>query len=227
MAITLNSYTFDPRFTSVREDHQESAGQDGRSIRISGVLQGLEDVAAIEAALDQVLSAASGDETAVLSIRPDRQLRVRREKFTREVQRDGLIGRFELVLRAEDPFEQSASLHIWPWSVTASGATRALSSAGDAPSPLVLIVQANATLIAPSISDGARAITYDGALTAGTVLEIDGALRQARIDGADVTPYVLGEFPVLVPGANTLTYTDDDASSHNALIAIWYHERWW
>lgn len=227
MPITLNTYTFDPALTTAREDHQEVAGQDGRTIRINGVLQGLPDTAAIESALDNILAAASEGEISLLSLRPGRQLRVRRQKFTREVQKDALIGRFELTLRAEDPFEQAASLTIWPWSIATSGATRDITNSGTAPAPMLLVLQANNTLIEPSITDGTRTITYDGVLPAGTVLELDAALRQARIDGNDVTPYVLGEFPELAPGPNTLTYNDDPASTHNALIAIWFYERWW
>ncbi len=227
MPITLNTHTFDPALTTAREDHQELAGQDGRTIRINGILQGLPDTPAIEAALDNILAAASEDEITLLSLRPGRQLRVRRKKFTREVQKEALLGRFELILHAEDPFEEATDLTIWPWSVSNSPATRDITLNSTAPTPILLILQANNTLIEPSITDGTRTIAYDGVLPTGTVLELDGKRRQARIDGNDVTPYIPGEFPLLTPGPNTLTYTDDPTSTHNALIAIWFNERWW
>ena len=164
MPITLNTYTFDPALTSAREDQQELAGQDGRMIRISGVLQGLADNAAIESALDAILAAASDDAPALLSLRAGRQLRVRREKFTREIQRDARIGRFELLLKAEDAFEQSASTYTWPWTLSVSGQTKAVTSAGSAPSPTLITLQATGTLINPTFSDGTRTITYTGVL---------------------------------------------------------------
>jgi len=227
MSITLNNYTFDSHTTSVREDHQEIAGQDGRNIRISGVFVGLADVASIEAALDAVLAAASDDEEGLLSLRSGRQLHVRRLKFTREVQQDGLVGRYELTLRAENPFEESSDATIVPWTITASGATRAITSSGTAPTPALLIVQATGDLVSPTFGDGVRALSYHGLLSAGSVLEIDGVARQARLDGDDVTPYVSGEFPLLLPGANTLSYDDAPASSHLAQVAICFNARWW
>ena len=142
MSITLNNYSFDPHTTSVREDHQEIAGQDGRNVRISGVFAGLASVANIEAALDAVLAAASDEEDALLSLRADRQLRVRRLKFTREVQQDGLVGRYELTLRAQNPFEESTEATIVPWSITVSGATSAITSPGTAPTPTLIVTVA-------------------------------------------------------------------------------------
>lgn len=227
MPFTLNNFTFDPAHTTVREDHQEVAGQDGRTIHVNGLLQGLPDLPAIDAALDNILAAASEGEISLLSIRPGRQLRVRRQNFTREVLPGALLGRFELTLRAEDPFEEAIDLSIWPWSIAASGSTRAITANGTAPAPVLFILQANTALTAPSITDGTRAIAYNGTLAPGTVLELDGALRQARIDGNDVTPYITGEFPLLLPGPNTFTYTGSPASAHNALAALWFHERWW
>ena len=227
MPITLNTHTFDPALTTAREDHQETAGQNGRTIRINGLLQGLPDLPSIEAALDQILAAASEGQIVPLSLRPGRQLLVRRQKFTREVQKDALLGRFELHLHAEDPFEEAITPTLWPWAVSNSPATREVTLNSTAPTPLLITLEANDSLINPSITDGTRTITYDGILPTGTVLQLDTKRRQAYIDDTDVTPYVLGDFPQLHPSENTLTYTDDPASTHDASIILQYHERWW
>lgn len=227
MPITLNNYAFDPHATSVREDHQEIAGQDGRNIRINGIIAGLSSAASVESAIDAVLAAASEDEDNLLSLRSGRVLRVRRLKFTREIQQDGLVGRYELTLRAENPFEEDTAPTILPWTVTTSGATYALTQPGNAPTPARLVVLANADLNTPSLGDGVRTITYDGVLPTGSTLEFDGILHQARLDGADVTPYVSGEFPLLLPGSNTLTFSDAPGSAHLAQVAIYFNARWW
>lgn len=227
MPITLNNYNFDPNHTAVREEHRELAGQDGRTIVISGVVPGLSSVVSIESALDSVLAAASDTEDALLSLRAGRVMRVRRQKFTREIQQAALVGRYELTLHAENAFEESATPTILPWTITTSGATRTLTQPGNAPTPALLVLQANGNLTTPSLSDGTRTITFGGVLPAGMVIEFDGVQRQARLEGADITPYVTGEFPFLLPGSNTLTYNDAPASSHLAQVAIWFYARWW
>ena len=226
MPITLNTYTFDPARTTVREDQQEIAGQDGRTIRINGLLQGFDDLPTLEAALDAILAAASSD-TALLSLRPNRQLRVRREKFTREIQRDARTACFELILQAEDPFEQSTTTYTWPWALTASGQHKTVISTGSAPSPVLITLQATGALINPAFSDGTRTIAYTGTLSPGTVLEFDGILREVRLNGTDVTPYATGDFPEATPGNTLFTYTDDAASAHTAQASIAFNLRWW
>ena len=93
--------------------------------------------------------------------------------------------------------------------------------------PTLIVMQANGNLVSPSISDGVRSITYHGLVPSGLTMEFDGVTRQVRLDGNDVTPYVIGEFPVLLPGANTLTYNDATTSTHLATAAIWFYARWW
>lgn len=227
MSITLGPHTFDPATTAIREDHQERAGQDARTIRINGLLTNYSDLPTLEAALDAILAAASDTETTPLSLRPNRQLHVRREKFLREIQRDARTARYELTLRADDPFEEATTPLNWPWTIAASGATRNITSSGNAHSPTLITLQATGTLINPTLSDGDRAITYNGTLAPGSIIEFDGPNRQARIADTDVTPYCTGDFPRAAPGTTTFTYTDAPTSAHTAQATISFHERWW
>lgn len=227
MSITLGTHTFDPATTAIREDHQERAGQDARSIRITGLLANYPDLTTLEAALDTILAAASDTDTTPLSLRPNRQLLVRREKFLREIQRDARSARFELILRADDPFEEATTPLNWPWTIAASGATRNIISSGNAHSPTLITLQATGTLINPTLSDGDRTITYNGTLAPGSIIELDGPRRQARIAEVDVTPYCTGEFPRAAPGTSTFTYTDAPTSAHTAQATLSFHERWW
>lgn len=228
MAITLGPHTFDPAHTSVRETHQEVGGRSERAIEISGLIIGESTSAAIEAKLDAILDAASSEDySAALSIRPGRELHVRRTEFKRELSNDALVGSFTLKLHARDPFEQSIDPTTHDWSIIASGATLPVTAGGNRASILRIAVTATANLINPSISDGVWTIIYNGVVPAASMLVLDGPNSRVILDGIDVTPYTTGMFPHIEPEGTTLTYTDDDASSHNAEAVVSFHDRWW
>ena len=228
MPITLGPITFDAAHTTVRETHEEVGGRRERAIEISGMLVGLNTEAAIHAALDAILDAASSvDYSAELSLRAGRRLWVRRAEFIRNVSANALTGSFTLKVNARDPFEESTALHNVPWTIDASGDSISLAHLGNANAPTLLRVTAMDTLIDPAFSVDATAITYNGALAAGDVLEFDGANAVVRLNGADVTPYATGVFPDIAPEGITLLYTDVPASSHQATVAIEYRDRWW
>ena len=93
MAVTLGSVTFEVANTTVKEKQEEVGGRNERSVTVSGVIVGESTVAAIEGKLDAIIDAASvEDYTAVLSLRDSRQLMVRRNAFTREVNGESLVG---------------------------------------------------------------------------------------------------------------------------------------
>lgn len=227
MAIVLGAYTFDAAHTAVKERLEEVGGRNERRIEISGLIAGKNAVSAIEAELDAILDAASPDVTVSLSLRAGRQLAVRRSAFTRGIRADALLGSFTLELAAEDPFEESQTLNTVSWSITASGATKAVSSSGSMFSKPVISLLAIGAVINPAFSDGVRTIRYEGSIADGQQIVFDATRSVVLLDDVDVTPYTVGLFPIIEPEGTVLTYTDDAASSHTASVSISYRDRWW
>lgn len=228
MAITLGSVLFDETHTTVKERHEEVGGRDERKIEISGLIVGESSLDDVTARLDGILGAASDEDyTAALSLRTGRRLYVRREKFAREISVGALVGSFELLLAAKDPFEISEAERSEVWTVSASGATRTMTVTGNVYSHVNIAVTAVGNLVNPAFSDGIREIAYSGVVAAGSVLEFDGEAGRVRINGDDVTPYSTGEFPRIAPEGTTFTYTDDATSSHAASVVVTLRDRWW
>ncbi len=228
MAVTLGSVTFDDNHTSIEEKLDEVGGRDEKEIEITGMIVGESTVAAVDAKLDDIVDASSAwDYSAVLSIRTGRRLWVRRERFAREVSEGKLVGSFKLGLRAKDPFEESTSVTTTPWAVTSSGATKAVSSSGNAFAKPVITLVATGDVVDPAFSDGTRTMAYSGTVGDGLTLVFDAMAGTAMVDGQDVMPYVTGEFPRVEPEGTTLTYTDDVSSSHTASVTVAFRDRWW
>lgn len=228
MGISLGSLTFDDTHTSAKEKYEEVGGRNRRTITLSGIVAGMSTVASIDARLDAVLDEASVEDYSVaLSLRAGRRLMVRRNKFTREMSPEQLIGTFTLELGAQNPFEESDTLTIVPWSISASGATLALSTGGNVESLPAILLTATGTIVNPMFSDGVRQLVFSGTVADSQVLSFDAATRLASLDGVDVTPYTTGLFPLITPSGTTLTYTDDATSSHTGSVSVDYRDRWW
>lgn len=228
MAITLGSVTLDEAHTTVREKHEEIGGRDAREIVIGGVIVGEHAVADIEAELDGILAAAP-EETceAELSLRSGRRLLVRRTAYSREVARDSLVGSFELTLEADDPFEESSGVTSANWTITASGNTKVVTSAGTVAARAKVTLVATGSVVNPSFSDGTRTIAYAGTVADGETFVFDGAAGTVTLEGTDVTPYASGVFPFVSPDGTTLTYEDDASSSHTASVTVAFRDRWY
>lgn len=228
MPIQLGSYTFDENFVSFTEKFDEVGGKDGRSIRIKGLIPGFETVEEIEAELDNILAAASKDNPdTLLRVRTDRQMRVRREAFERQVQRGEMIGAFTLALEADYPREESVAEISVAWSVDQSGAMVALGTNGNHKTCPVITLEATGNLVNPAISDGVRTILYKGSVNNGQTLVFDGVNKRVTLEGVDRTWLSKGDFPCVVPEGSTFTYTDAIVSAHSADITITYRDRWW
>jgi Siphovirus-type tail component, C-terminal domain len=228
VAVTLGNITFDAAHTTVDEKYEEVGGRDERLVEVAGAIVGESTVAGIEARLDAILDAASEEDYgAVLSVRDGRRLNVRREAFSRDVAPDQLVGSFELKLRAKDAFEEADEETSELWPVTASGATRALSSAGNVFAKPVVSLVASGDVVSPSLSDGIRTMAYAGTVADGSVLVFDAAARTVTLDGEDVAPYTTGDFARIEPEGTTLTYTDDATSSHTTSVTVAFRDRWW
>jgi hypothetical protein len=227
MPITLGPITLEETNTSARERHDEVGGRDARTITIDGLISG-STVAQIEAGLDAILDAASAEDyTAALSLRDGRRLWVRRNKYTRELDRENLAGAFTLELEARDPFEESVDETAVNWNITASGQTQPVTPSGNVFAKPRITLVASGDIINPAFSDGTRAITYMGTVADGEELVFDAATGTATLEGADVTPYTTGLFPNLEPEGTTITYTDDASSTHTATVTIAFRDRWW
>ncbi len=228
MAITLGSLTFDEAHTTFEEQYEEVAGRDERVVLVKGLIAGASTIADVESMLDAIIDAASAEDYSVaLSLRDGRQLFVRRDQFERQILREKHCGAFTLKLRARDPFEESTAVTETPWSVAASGATINVASSGNVPSHAVISLVATGAVIDPSFSDGENMIGYSGTVADGETLVFDGPARRVTLEGVDVTPYSAGLFPVIDPSGTTLTYSDDDASSHTAEVTVAHRDRWW
>lgn len=228
MAITLGNLTFDEAHTTFEEQYEEVAGRDERVVLVKGLIAGGSSIADVETMLDAVLDAASAEDFSVaLSLRDGRQLYVRRDQFERQILREKRCGAFTLKLRARDPFEESTAITETPWSLAASGATLNVASSGNVSAHGVIALVATGAVIDPSFSDGVNTVVYSGTVGDGETLTFDGAAQRVTLEGVDVTPYSSGRFPVIDPDGTTLTYSDDDASSHTASVTVAYRDRWW
>jgi len=228
MPIQLGTYTFEESTVTSVEKYEEVGGRDGRIIRIKGLLCAYDSFAEIEAQLDAILAAAtnSDDEIALL-LRPDRRLWVRRIGFERQVQREERVGSFSLILKADNPNEESVMETSDTWNVTSSGATLALSTAGNRPAKPLITLVATGNVINPQISDGVNAIRFGGVVADGQSLVFDPGAGRVSLEGVDKTWLSSGAFPVIAPGGATFTYTDAPFSSHDATITVAYRDTWY
>lgn len=227
MPIVLGGLAFDENTTAVSEKQEEVGGRDARSVRISGVLAA-QDVAGLEAAFDAIVAAAGdGESEAELCLRPGRRLLVRRTGVTREIARERRTGAFVLDLEARDPYESSRDVNVVAWDIAAAGNTLACAAAGNIHALPVITLAANGETAAPGFSDGARAIAYTGTLSTGEKLVFDAAAGRVTLDGEDVTPYTMGEFPRIAPGGTTLAYTDETPGSPAVSATVAWRDRWW
>jgi hypothetical protein len=228
MAIILGTYTFDESRTSVVEKHEEVGGKDSRLIILKGIIEGASSQEVLEAELDAILAAASEDQEELhLALRPGRHLMVRRVAFSREIATTHLVASFELTLEAQNPWELADAEAQTLWAVTASGDTQDITTTGNTHAFPEIRLAAAGSILYPTFSDGLHSLTYEGLVADGETLVFDGPNARATLDGIDVTPYISGTFPRVMPGGSTLTYTDDAASSHTAAATIFTRDRWW
>lgn len=227
MAVSVGGHALDGASTVVREEYEMVGGSQTRAIRITGLVRGAGDLAALIEALDSIARAASESVPAEISLRAGRRLFARRERFSREVNARALAGQFVLDLRADDAWEESEVLKESAWSIGLSGATLDVVNGGNAVAMPVASLAADNVLVTPGLGDGVRNLVYEGTVPNGSTLVIDSMLRRVLLDGADVTPYTSGEFPILEPGETALEYTDDPASSHLVSAVVTFRDRWW
>lgn len=226
MPITLGPITFDETRVVVREKHEEIAGRTVRTVLLTVLLDQAFTPASLEARLDAIVAAVPCDGYTTLSLRPGRRLHVRRLAVSRAIARARLTGALELKLESRDPTEEADTPRIEVWRTTVSGHSRTCPSGGNAPAFAHVTIVADAPLAEPAISDGARTITYHGAVAPFQSLVIDGETGAVVLDGEDVTPYTSGQPPRILPPQTTLVFSDAEDSSHDATITLAYRDRW-
>jgi len=226
MGIRLGAHEFGGHVTAVSEQLRETGGRDARVISLEGVIEDLESITAIEAALDAIAAAASEDNTP-LSLRSGRELLVTRSAFKREIHRAARTGAFVLVLEARDPIERADEEFVAAADFYFSGATAEINAGGNTRVPLIAHLTPDEAVVRPSLSDGTRTLMYEGELEPGETLTLDGESGRVLLDGEDVTPYTAGELPRLDPGENTLTYTHESGTGATMSAELRFRARWW
>jgi hypothetical protein len=226
MGIRLGAHEFGDHVTAVLEELRETGGRDARVITLEGVIADLDSIAGIEAALDAIAAAASEGE-APLSIRSGRELLVTRTALRREIHRAALTGAFALVLEARDPVERAEEESVVTADFYFSGASTDLEAGGNTIVPLIAYLTPDEEVERPSLSDGTRTLVYDGVLSGGETLTLDGESGRVLLSGEDVTPYTEGELPRLAPGENTLTYAQGTGTGIVMSAELRFRARWW
>ena len=225
--VTLGTYEFDDRHTSVTDTVDEVAGRTERTFVVSGLIVGKTTADDIESELDSIADAASENRWITFSIQSGREIIVERTEMSRRVDAAERVGSFTLRLAAADPFERSSTVTEIVWSVTSSGDTKQVDTDGNVHSEPRIEMGASGDVVNPTFSDGERTIQYPGTVADGETLAIDGPARTVTLENDDVLPYTTGEFPRVSPEDTTLTYTDDASSSHTASVTVSYRDRWW
>lgn len=226
MAITVGSYTFDERHTTVKESYERVGGKETRRIEITGICRGEADRDALDGVLDDLMAAAS-ESGVYVSLRAGRRILSQRESLERTLNEKHLVGQFVLVLRADTPYEESEAVVDTSWNISVSGEELAVSQLGNAPTFPVIALTTAGTVVSPRFSDGSRTILYDGVLEAGSLLILDGESGIVSVNGVDVTPYTIGDFPQVNPEGATLIYADEPISSHLLEGNVSVRSRWW
>ena len=77
----------------------------------------------------------------------------------------------------------------------------------------------------PIVKVGTKAIKYIGVLWPGDSLVLDCASLNATFNGSNAMAGIIGEFPVLGPGDNNLSMTDE-TSTYGGEVKLQYRGRW-
>ena len=81
------------------------------------------------------------------------------------------------------------------------------------------------TLTNPAMTIAGQTITYTGTIAPGESLIIDCQKGHVTKGGLNANAGISGDFPVLGPGDNNLTMTDE-SSSNGGLVKVEYNGRW-
>ena len=133
---------------------------------------------------------------------------------------------FELI--SGDPFSYEVANQNAGGAITASGQTQIATNNGNAyAQPQISVTMGTTGSIAATITNTTtgEAFTLGGAVTAGDVIIVDSLQEAVTRSGVDVTSLFDGQFPRLLPGANTfqVQYTSGTVTN----LAIAFNQRWY
>lgn len=225
---TLGAYSFRADRTRVLSDLRFVEDRLRRQVELLGLLDGFPTRADFQAELAGLDAAVEAFEAgqATLSLVAGRWLAGRVLRYRKTVDEAARSAAFRLIVLSEDRYERSQTLHEATLELTASGQSLALENAGTAESRPRLTLTALGALLDPRLGDGARALTYHGALAPGDALLLNCDAHTAELSGGNALHELVGDWPRLAPGATTLTYSDDAASSHSGLLRVEYRDFW-
>ncbi len=227
--VTIGDYSFPERSTAVDIESKFIDGKLKKIVRIDAIVLGSGSASDFSANIEDLEGEVERFDRgeADLSVTSGRYYRGTRLALRRTVDSESKFGAFEILLLTDDRFERSSALHEEEKTITASGDTLTVSQEGNADALPEITLTATGDLVYPTLSDGTRSLTYNGTISAGSVLVIDADAKTAILDGeTNALPKITGSFPVLSPGDTTLTYTDNEDSSHDAVLVVRFRDTW-
>jgi hypothetical protein len=227
--VAIGDYAFPEHSTAVDVQSRFIDGTLKKIIRIDAIVLGsgnaADFLANVEDLEGEVEKFDRGE--ANLSITPGRYHQGIRLGLQRTLDRESKFAAFEILLLTDDRFERSSELHEEDKTIAASGDTLALSQAGNVYAFPEIALTATGDLVYPVLSDGTRSLAYNGTIPAGSVLVIDADAKTAILNGdTNALPKITGSFPLLSPGDTTLTYTDNEESSHQGSLVVQFRDTW-
>jgi len=227
MTPRLGTLAFEGVRVRVRDLLEEVGGRVRRKVELSGLLGPDLTADGVAAWLDAAAGAASPrDYATALSLHPGRRLWVRRERYQREEAATGGGAAFTLGFECRDVAEESETETRVEVGLAGPGAEVVLATVGTAPALPVFGLTALTELVAPSLCDGERRLTYGGVVAAGQTLTLDVGRSAARLDGEDVTPWCAGHFPWLTAPSCVVTFDAEAAGAPAAGLVVTWRDRW-
>jgi hypothetical protein len=224
--IQIAEHLFSPAEIGVIDRVEQDAAGPIRRVTCCGLMRPAWLVTASPSRMDALAATLlTGSGPVPLSLRPGRRLWARPRRIVRELRPEGAA--FRLEFDATDPREEDIEPSVMDWSVSTWGETTTVEVPGTAPAPFSFRITAQGTLVAISLSDGARAIHWMGAMESGDTLELDGISRTARLNGTPADTLLAGDWPLAGPGNTPLRFEDDVDGDHLADIRVTWRNRWW
>lgn len=226
--IAVGSFLFPPRGTLAAVRVRVIDGRLCKQVLIRALFDGYTAAAPLRAELDALHAALEQLDAgaAVLSLIPGRHYYAVRRDDARWIDPSGRLAAVRLELLTRDRFERSNALHTQSHLIMLSGFAFTAVNAGTAPARPRLELEAHTALDRPAVGDGARTVRYLGALAPGDVLSLDSEDHTARLNGVNALDAIAGVFPLLAPGATTLTYSDAAGSGQALTLRLAHRDTW-
>ena len=140
-----------------------------------------------------------------------------------DIQQTIAFGEFNPIFRGL-PYAYSVSPVVVEQDIANAG-TLTLTNSGGVNTPVAIEISGSSALTNGfTLNINGDECIYLSAVDVGKTVYIDTERMTVQLDGTSALLYHDGTFSVLVPGSNTLTYTNPDTTG--AHIKITYYERW-